>query len=106
MEKKVPLSLESFKKYIAIVRRDEEVCDGIYDASKQTIDLYETFESPGAVVNLLGLMMHDSNDWIGYWLYELNYGKDWKPGCITDENDNDIKIETEEDLYNFLVSEY
>lgn len=106
MEKKVPLSLESFKKYIAIIRRDEEVCENIYDASRHTVDLYETFESPCAVVNLLGLMMHDTNDWIGYWIYEMEYGEKYFKGCVTHENGVEIPLHTVEDLYNFLVSEY
>lgn len=47
----------------------------------------------------------DSENWIDYYIYELDCGKNWEPGTIT-INNKDIKLQTEEDLYNLLIDSY
>lgn len=44
----------------------------------------------------------DIDDWISYFCIDLDFGKKYKPGCVTDENGKDIVLETPEDLYNYL----
>lgn len=41
---------------------------------------------------------------LAYWVYELDFGNKWRPGYVT-EDGTDIKLETEEDLWNFLTRE-
>lgn len=57
------------------------------------------------VVNLLTEAMNDEDEWISWWLYECNYGKD-----INDRDfDNEsfyIDLSTPEKLYDFLTEEY
>jgi hypothetical protein len=53
-------------------------------------------------ITLLEDYFQDKSEWIGYWIYELNYGRDYKPGMITIDG-NDFKLKTEEDLYNLLM---
>lgn len=56
------------------------------------------------VIYLLEDNFNDSSEgWIGYWIYELNYGKEWRPGCVTLKDGTDIKLQSKEDLYNFLI---
>lgn len=45
------------------------------------------------------------DDLIDYFIYELEFGKEYKPGMILDENDNEINLSSIEDLYNFLGGE-
>ena len=59
----------------------------------------------GIVVQLLEKIMDDSYGNISYFIYELDYGKEYKEGCISDDN-GIIDISTAEKLYDFLVSEY
>lgn len=42
---------------------------------------------------------------ISYFVYELDFGRNYKDGCIKDKDGNNIKLETPEDLWNVLVSE-
>lgn len=44
---------------------------------------------------------HWIND-IDYYMYELDFGKKWKPGCITID-DKDIPLRNSEDLWNVLM---
>ena len=52
--------------------------------------------------NTLKIIFEDKNDWIGYYVYELDWGKNWKKGTIT-EKGKDVKLKTTSDLYNILV---
>lgn len=45
------------------------------------------------------------DDLIDYFIYELEFGKEYKPGMILDENDNEINLSSIEDLYKFLGGE-
>lgn len=38
---------------------------------------------------------------ISYWMWELEFGKKWKPGMVMD-GDEDIKLQTAEDLYDYI----
>lgn len=62
------------------------------------------------VVELLGEVMHCPKDNpetdISYFIYELEFGKDWEPGMIIDQYGNSIDHSTAEKLYDFLVEEY
>ena len=59
------------------------------------------------VVKLLEILMNDSDDGYGsnisYFIYELDYGRKYEPGMITDENDREIDLSTAEKLYDYLV---
>ncbi len=57
------------------------------------------------VVKLLEKLMRDRFGNISYFIYGLDYGKEYQDGCVSDENGN-IDISTPEKLYDFLVTEY
>ena len=52
------------------------------------------------VVKLLENMFE--TDLISWWIYELNYGKEYKPGCLT-EDDKEVDISTSDKLYDVLI---
>lgn len=41
-------------------------------------------------------------DLISWWIYELDYGKEYKPGCLT-EDDKEIDVSTSDKLYEVLI---
>ena len=55
------------------------------------------------VINLLSEIMHDSSQDISYFCWELDFGRDWKHGMITDEDGNDVDFSSAEKLYDFLI---
>lgn len=57
------------------------------------------------LIDLLKILIDDKYDNINYYMWELNFGKDYTDGCITDANDNIIKLQTPEDLYNLIMSD-
>ena len=46
--------------------------------------------------------MHDQYEYIDYFIYELDYGRKYEPGMITDESGQDIDIHTSKLLYDFI----
>ena len=44
----------------------------------------------------------DKDEWIDYFCFELDFGKKWKEGVITEKDGTDIILKTPEDLYNLL----
>ena len=53
------------------------------------------------IVNLLKETLGDSSDWIGWWLYEKDWGK--KEGLSAfDKNNKELPSTTVEDLYNLI----
>ena len=54
------------------------------------------------VVNLLQKIMRDEEEDISYFIYELDYGRDYKHGCVTDSN-GIVDMGTPEALYGLLM---
>ena len=95
------INKQTFIKMIELIKEYTELSDTIRKASDGTISVnYDAYEA--ALVNLLEIVFNDKSDWISYFLYELDFGKRYKDGMITD-NDQNVKLATPEDLYNLLV---
>ncbi len=54
------------------------------------------------ITNMLKTLFGDKDDWIGYFIYELDYGKKYKKGMVTDKG-KDIKLKSAGNLFDFLV---
>ena len=55
-----------------------------------------------ALMSLLKIIFKDESEWISYWLYDLDFGKQYKKGCVT-SNGKNCDISTPEKLYEFLM---
>ena len=55
------------------------------------------------VVELLEKLMHDVADDISYFIYELDYGRKYKPGYITYADGQEIDFSTAEKLYDYFL---
>ena len=57
------------------------------------------------LIKLLVACMNDKGDWIEYFIYDLDYGKNYKEGCATHEDNAPIDLSTTDKLYDFLLNE-
>lgn len=105
------ISKEKFVSIIDTIRYREELASKIDDVCieyrallKDDLPYSGNIIIGGAdeIIELLGIIMKDEGDNIGYFCWELNFGKDYEPGCIT-HNDKEIDISTAEKLYDYLV---
>ena len=50
--------------------------------------------------------MFNGTDIISWWLYELDYGREYKRGCIKDCNGKNINLSDSGKLYDYLKKEW
>lgn len=106
-----PITFEQFSKILAAISDMNELQDGLLDCinkynKKQNEygDLYiPSLEDQ--VVELLKVMFNDKDDWISYWIYELEFGRKADKYTVADENGNNIPLKTIEDLWNLLLED-
>ena len=100
-------SIDALKNY-------DKYASNIYDVSNGSISLrkHEAIERlEFALVELLEYCTKDENDSIAgtdleYFMYELNFGKNYKSGCIVRDGKN-VRCKTKEDLWkNFIIAKH
>lgn len=105
------IKYEDFEKAIrfideraqAMSRLNKAFTDEFEDSIFYPYTRYET-----AMVELLIAATsekYDTREDIYYFIYDLDCGREWKPGMVTDKDDNDIKMGTIRDLYDYIVKE-
>ncbi len=113
-EKNYSLSKEEFEKIIVRLRETTELVAKVNELFRNSRDNVEWDYCNGAslqishestVVLLLKKLMKDSFEDIDYFIYELDYGKKYETGMITDEKGNDIDFSSAGKLYDYLVGE-
>lgn len=113
-EFKVDLSREEFVTIINKLRDSSDLVnkvDELFQASRDNVEcdfcngaaLQISHES--TVVLLLRKLLNDAYEDIDYFIYEIDYGRKYKPGMITDDNGKDIDWSSAEKLYDYLIQE-
>jgi len=54
------------------------------------------------MIDILKELVNDKYDEIGYYAWELDFGKSYKDGCITSLDGEVIKLSTPEELYDLI----
>lgn len=104
----------SKEQFVKIINRLKDTDDFVKETNNRARKLADSIES--AEINAMGLAishesivvelledMFNDSDYISWWLYDLEYGRDYKDGCIQDEKGKIIDLSTAEKLYDFLV---
>lgn len=104
------------KEFIEIINKLREVNDFVDETNNKARKLNDAIISDffnasslsisheNIVVKLLENMFNDK-DILSWWLYELNYGKEYKKGYLKDEKGFDIDVSTAGKLYDYLIKE-
>ena len=109
----MPLSKKEFVDIITRLQTATELVDKVEELFRNSRDNLENdfcngaglqISHEGIVVKLLEKLMGDSYGNISYFIYELDYGKEYKEDCISDNN-GFIDISSAEKLYDFLMIE-
>lgn len=102
------------EEFIDIIEKLKEVNDFVYETNDKARKLNDAIISDffnasslsisheNIVVELLENMFNDK-DIIGWWLYELDYGREYKKGCFQDGKGKNIDISTSGKLYDYLI---
>lgn len=105
------ISKEDFVNTINELKRCIDKEDNIYDVL-QKFDIYLDDDSEklyDTVIHLLEILTgaivdEEFGSDISYFCWDLDFGRDYEPGMITDKEGNDIDCSTAESLYDYLTS--
>lgn len=82
-------------------KADDEICKALSSFCNDSC-FYDTKYATKGLLDLLKSTMKDTNEWIEYWLYELDCGAKYQHSSVTDANGKPIKLKTIADLYALL----
>ena len=103
------LTKKKFVKYINTLKKHDENLKKLYNGLDVAFDgrpFYILDEGIiSALIELLEKGMGDKCEWVSYFIYDLEFGSKYKPGCVTDENGTNINISTPEKLWEMLKIE-
>ena len=108
------LSKEEFCSIMERLREAKDLVDKVDDLFNKSRENIENDFVNGAslqishestVVKLLKFIMNDQDDLIGYFIYELDYGRKYEAGMIQDENGMDIDISSSEKVYDYICKQ-
>jgi len=106
------ISKEMFVACILAIQRQEEYDHKCIDAFQTILNEdrivigYDNSVLSTQIINLLVACMNDNGQWIEYFIYDLDYGKEYHEGSVMQKDKTPIDISTEEKLYDFLKDEY
>lgn len=99
------MSKESFCKvmdnYKSMFSFTDEMNE-LFDKYKADGNIYPPL-CTSTVIDLLEFIFNDKDQWISYWIFELDFGKDYEDGWVTQKDGAVIPLKTVEDLYDLLV---
>lgn len=110
----VPLTKREFVDILNRLREATELVDKVEELFRDSRENLECdfcngaglqISHEGIVVKLLEKLMQDTFGNVSYFIYGLDYGREYQEGCISDKNGN-IDISTPEKLYDFLMLEH
>lgn len=110
----VPLMKQEFVDILNRLREATELVDKVEELFRNSRDNLECdfcngaglqISHEGIVVQLMERLMRDNAGNISYFIYELDYGKTYQEGCVSDPSGN-IDFSTPEKLYDYLMKEY
>lgn len=103
------ISKKDFISFINKLKEYQDIEENLSKISQGAIQLFEIDSLSNMItlfVQILEKEFNSKDDWIDYYIWELDFGKDYKPGIIKDKSGKDIQLKTPEDLYNLLIDIY
>lgn len=58
-----------------------------------------------SVIELLQKATGDNSEYINFWIYELDFGREYKKGSVKHVNGENIALKTTKDLWNLLTED-
>lgn len=94
---------EIMTEFLAI-KKDEKTLRAAYrEAGVDCFDMLLGGKYENLAIKILSEAMEDKDDWIGYWMYEIDCGSKAKKDSAQNSNGKPIPIKTIDDLWNILI---
>ena len=101
--------LDSIDKYWELRDRKQEAIKQFYEdnVNEGFIDFMDNGWTPeveemiDSIIDALKIEMNDKDEWIDYFIFELDFGRDWKPDSVTDKGKS-VDMSSAGALYDYL----
>ena len=100
------ISKENFVSVIDAIEQFLREEDRLYHETNGVLRLYENDAINDMVSSFFCFLLklfNDENDWIGYYMYELDFGKGWTETSVVEEDGSVIYLRNAGELYDFLI---
>ena len=102
------ISKERFVKTLDFIKKMHSVEDDINDIFRRNNMEFSSVsycEYENELFELLSDCMNDTGNWICWWIYDMNCGRDVENGVLVaeEEDGREIDLTTPEKLYDYLV---
>ena len=98
-------TFNSIKKQLEIDRKNSSMLQEMFPDDSIYCG-YNNSELFNALNKILKESMKDEYDWIGYFMYELDFGKKYRKGMVKESDGSIIDLSNAERLYEFLIKIY
>lgn len=98
-------TINCLKKQWAYDDKATRALEKVFDA--EIFTGYKTHYVTNQLLHILQVAMNDNrtDSWIEFFVLDLEFGKKYKKGCATDENDKNIDLSSAGKLWDFLNKE-
>lgn len=113
---KAPMSRDDFISLIDNIKKFDDstrALDKALNEYDETSDFggFTNFRAMDIIANLLNLLFQEEEDDYGsttieYFMYDLDFGKEYKPGVITEADGTLIDLSNAGSLYDYLVKSH
>jgi hypothetical protein len=95
-------TIEQIKKQEEMDIRNSERLNEIFPNAFNANLIYNNQLLKDQLLKLLKIEMNDGDDWIEYFIYELDYGKKYREGVAVKNDGVNINLSDSGFLYDFL----
>lgn len=96
------MRFSTFVKALDALKENMEKTDELYQLGIDTINYSRSMEN--AIINLLEDEFPESIDDINYFMWELDFGKEYTEGCSIDEFGRPIRLKDYMDLWTWCIT--
>jgi len=98
------LFIESIEKLEAQFRHDQKCSEAFsFILKNDYVSGYDNGILIGQILKVIKDAVNDKDDWIDYYVYELDFGKEYRDGCVTFDGKN-ARLKTTNDLWNIIAT--
>ena len=100
------LSKEKFIEYLERYKELADIEENLNSTVKSLCPDFNNFyldKHSSLILDMLKDLMNDTEDWIGYYIYELDWGKNGI-NCITLSDNTIYSLTNYDELYEYIVS--
>lgn len=109
MSRKLNIDRHDFVGLINRIKKKSDFLDDLnmlFSKHEMEITVFASEDLDIAVKALhLALGDADKDEWISYYCWDLDFGRNWETGMVWDKDGNDIPLVTPDDLYDMLLQE-